>query len=208
MPGMPPKEMLQSSQESIPNAQTPPRESRKHIREMREGTNHRRDSSNGTNGRPRKPQRSDKKTALEMSVKKSEESIAKLQEHLDNNTCPKTLRYSAWQKIRPDPEFKSDINKIRKEVERKLLGALKKFHYRSVERNRLRLRELERKSRSRNLPSTSNNTDVKRYRAKNRDSNVTTNVQRSASNILKQNPLRSEIRGKKVGSSTKEKNVH
>ena len=124
MPGMLPKEMLQSSQESIPNAQTPPRESRKRIREMHEGTNHRRDSSNGTNGRPRKPQRSDEKTALEMSVKKSEESIAKLQEHLDNNTCPKTLRYSAWQKIRPDPEFKSDINKIRKEVERKLPGAL------------------------------------------------------------------------------------
>ena len=63
-----------------------------------------------------------------MSVKKSEESTAKLQEHLDNNTCPKTLqRYSAWAKIRPDPEFKSD-NKIRKEAERKLLGALKKFH--------------------------------------------------------------------------------
>ena len=121
-----------------------------------------------------------------MSVKKSEESIAKLQEHLDNNTCPKTLRYSARAKIRPDPEFKSDINKIRKEAERKLLGALKKFHYRSVERNRLKLRELERKSRSRNLPSTSNNTDVKRHRAKNRENNVTTNVQRSASNIQAQ----------------------
>ena len=81
---------------------------------------------------------------------------------------PKTLRYSARAKIRPDPEFKSDINKIRK-AERKLLGALKKFHYRSVERNKLKLRELKRKSRSRNLPSTSNNTDVKRHRAKNRD---------------------------------------
>ena len=149
-------------------------------------TKHRSDSSNGTNGRPRKRQRSDEKTELEMSEKKSEESIAKLQEHLDNNTCPKTLRYSARAKMRPDPEFKSDINKIRKEAERKLLGALKKFHYRSVEQNKLKLRELERKSSSRNLPSTSNNTDVKRHRAKNRDSNVTTNVQRSASNIQAQ----------------------
>ena len=63
---------------------------------------------------------------------------------------------------------------------------LKKFHYRSVEQNKLKLRELERKSRSRNLPSTSNNTDVKRHCAKNRDSNVTTNVQRSVSNIQAQ----------------------
>ena len=82
MPGTPPEEMLQSSQESIPNAQTPPTESRKRIRETRKRTNHRRGGSNCTNGRPRKRQRSDEKTALEMSVKKSEESIAKLQEHL------------------------------------------------------------------------------------------------------------------------------
>ena len=98
-----------------------------------------------------------------MSVMKSEESIAKLQEHLDNNTCLKTLRYSAWAKIRPDPEFKSDIEKISNEAERKLLVALKKFHYRSVERIKLKLRELERKWRSRIVPSTSNDTDVKRH---------------------------------------------
>ena len=67
-------------------------------------------------GRPRKRKRCDEKTALEMSVRKSEESIAKLQEHIDNGTCPKTLQYSARAKIRPDTEFKSDINKIRKEA--------------------------------------------------------------------------------------------
>ena len=77
-----------------------------------------------------------------MSVMKSEESIAKLQEHLDNNTCLKTMRYSAWAKIRSDPEFKSDIEKISKEAKRKLLGALKKFHYRSVERIKLKLENL------------------------------------------------------------------
>jgi len=89
IPGTPPPEMVQSSQESISNAQTL-RESRKRIRGTREGRTHRRGSSNGNNGRPRKRQRSDEKTVPEMSVKKSEESIAKLQEHLDNNTCPKT----------------------------------------------------------------------------------------------------------------------
>ena len=107
----------------------------------------------------------DEKTTLEMSVKKSEESLIKIEEHLDNNTCPKTLRYSAQAKIRPDTEFKTDINKIRKEAEQKILGALKKFHHRSVERNKAKHRELERKSRSKNQPSTSASTDVKRHRA-------------------------------------------
>ena len=92
------------------------------------------------------------------------------------------MRYSARAKIRPYAEFKSEINKIRKEAERKLLGALKKFHYRGVERNKLKIL----KSRSRIVPSTSNNTDVKRHRAKNRESNVTATVQRSASNIQAQ----------------------
>ena len=53
----------------------------------------RRDSSNGHHSRPRKRQRPDEKTAaaLEKSVRKSEESVVKLQEHTNNGTCPKTL---------------------------------------------------------------------------------------------------------------------
>ena len=182
-----PPEAIKSSQESIKNAQTP-RESRKWNCKKREGKTHRRDSSNGEHGRPRNRQRSDEKTAaaLEMSVRKSEESITKLQEDINNGTCPKTLRYSARAKIRPDPEFKSDIKKIRKEAERKLLGALKKFHYRSAERNKLKLRELERKSCFSAAPSTSNKNYVKPHSANNNKSNVETSVQRSASNIQAQ----------------------
>ena len=69
-----------------------------------------------------------------------------------------------------------------------MLGALTKFHHLSVERNKVKLRELERKSRSKNQPSTSTSTDVKRHRA-NRQTNVTpnvTNVERSANNIQAQ----------------------
>ena len=123
-----------------------------------------------------------------MSVKKSQESLVKIEEHVENNTCPKTLRYSARAKIRPDPEFKTDISRITKEAERKMLGALKKFHHRSVERNKAKLRELERKSRSKNQPSTSTGTDVKRHRD-NKQTDVTpnvSNVQRSAINIQAQ----------------------
>ena len=125
MPRTPLPEAIESSQESVRNAQML-RESRKRNHEKWEGKTHRRDSSNGHHGRPRKRKRSDEKTALEMSVRKSEESIAKLQEHINNGTCPKTLGYSARAKIRPDTEFKSDINKIRKEAERKLLGGVEK----------------------------------------------------------------------------------
>ena len=184
MPGTPPES--RSSEDEIANAQVP-RESRE-TRDSKPSRPSRCERSHGGQTKPRKRPRSDEKTALEMSVRKSEESLIKIEEHLSNNTCPKTLRYSARAKIRPDAEFKTDINRIRKEAERKMLAALKKFHHRSVKRNKVKLRELERKSRSNNQPSTSTNTDVKRHRAS-RQTNVTpdvTNVQRSANNIQKQ----------------------
>ena len=76
-------------------------------------------------------------------------------------------------------EFKTDISRSRKEAERKRLGTLiEEIPPPSVERNKVKLRELERKSRSKNQPSTSTNTDVKRHRA-NRQRNVTPYFQRN-----------------------------
>lgn len=125
-----------------------------------------------------------------MSIKASEDLIGKQETHIENNFCPKTLRYSVWAKIRPDQEFKTDINRIRKEAVCKLLGALKTFHYQSVERNKAKLRELERKSRSSLKPSISKNTDVNRDLFKNEQKNmianadnVTENIQMSARNV-------------------------
>ena len=178
MPGTPPES--RSSEDEIANAHVP-RESRKCTHETRDNKPSRPsrcERSHGRHTKPRKRPRSDEKTALEMSVRKSEESLIKIEEHLSNNTCPKTLRYSARAKIRPDAEFKTDINRIRKEAERKMLGPLKKFHHRSVERNKVKLRELERKSRSNNQPSTSTNTDVKRHCAS-RQTNVTPDRKRA-----------------------------
>ena len=70
--------------------------------------------------------------SLKDKIQKSKESIAKLKKHIENNTCPKTLRYNARANIAPDEEFKRDISWIRKEAERKVLGALVKFHDRRV----------------------------------------------------------------------------
>ena len=70
--------------------------------------------------------------SLKDKIQKSKESIAKLKKHIENNTCPKTLRYNARANIAPDEEFKRDISWIRKEAERNVLGALVKFHDRRV----------------------------------------------------------------------------
>ena len=51
---------------------------------------------------------------------KSEVSLGKIEDHLVNDTCPKSLRYIAWAKIRPDPDFKTNIKRTRKEAERKM----------------------------------------------------------------------------------------
>ena len=80
-------------------------------------------------------------------IQKSKESIAKLKKHIENNTCPKTLRYNAKANIAPDEEFKRDISWIRKDAERKVLGALVKFYDRRVERSKSRLVKLEQESR-------------------------------------------------------------
>ena len=57
------------------------------------------------------------------------------------------LRYNARTNIAPDEELKRDICWIRKDAERKVLGALVKFHDRRVERSKSRLVKLEQESR-------------------------------------------------------------
>ena len=71
--------------------------------------------------------------AIKKRIKTSEEAILKLETHRQKQTCPKTLRYDAKAKIRADEEFKEEIKTIRKQAEQRLLGALIKFHHRSID---------------------------------------------------------------------------
>jgi len=48
---------------------------------------------------------------------------------------PRDLHYVAKANMTPDEEFKTEIHSIKREAERKFIGALTKFHYRHVERN-------------------------------------------------------------------------
>jgi len=80
----------------------------------------------------------------------SNEAIGKLKDHLDEGTCPKSLRYSARANITPDEDFKNDISSISKKAEHAYVGALVRFHNRHVERLMIKLRKLEQaKSRKR-----------------------------------------------------------
>ena len=107
--------------------------------------------------------------SVKQKIRKSEESISKLQAHSDKGTCPKTLRYNARANISPDEEFKQDITLIRKNAQQKYLGALIKFHYRRVERNKTkphRIQQLEqRKSNDVNLARNKAHSTVHEPRA-------------------------------------------
>ena len=52
-------------------------------------------------------------TTTEAKIKKTEESIKKLNDHLKKNTCPKPPRYSARANIPADEEFKKDNKSIK-----------------------------------------------------------------------------------------------
>ena len=66
-------------------------------------------------------------------IKKTEESIRLLKNHLQRNTCPKPLKYSARANIPADEQFKKDIKAIKEKAERAFVEALTRFHYRRLE---------------------------------------------------------------------------
>ncbi|XP_068671201.1 synaptonemal complex protein 1-like [Montipora foliosa] len=66
-------------------------------------------------------------------IKKTEESIRLLKNHLQRNTYPKSLKYSARANIPADEQFKKDIKAIKQKAERGFVEALTRFHYRRLE---------------------------------------------------------------------------
>ena len=57
--------------------------------------------------------REDAPSTTEAKIKKTEGSIMKLNEHLQKNTCPKALRYSARASIPADEQFSEDIKSVK-----------------------------------------------------------------------------------------------
>lgn len=61
------------------------------------------------------------------------EALKKLQVHIDDGTCPRTLRYNARANIAADEECKREVSSIRKKAEHQIVTSLVKFHQRRTE---------------------------------------------------------------------------
>ena len=81
----------------------------------------------------------DAPNTTEAKIPKTEGSIKKLTEHLNNNICPKPLRYSARANIPADEQFREDIKSVKQKAERGFVEALTRFHYRRLERQKSKL---------------------------------------------------------------------
>ena len=80
-------------------------------------------------------------SALEKKIQSSESSIQKLKVHAKKKTYPKDLRYKVQVNIAQDEDFKNDINRIRRDAEQKLIGALTRYHYRRAENHKIKLKK-------------------------------------------------------------------
>ena len=77
--------------------------------------------------------------------------------------------------IAPDEDFKSDISRIRRDAEQKLIGALTRYHYRRAESNRIRLKKEQQKLNISREKKTNNPALIKNRPGKER-ANRTDNV--------------------------------
>ena len=101
------------------------------------------------------------------------------------------MRYNARANISPDEEFKQDIALIRKNAQQKCLSALIKFHYRRVERNKIKLHRIQqRKSNDENLAKNKAQSTVREPRTTvNKHEERIENIQKRMDE-LKQNKFR------------------
>ena len=151
-------ELLQSASEDEDKDNQPPiplneltykrtKKSEQKTRRKRPHVQQTRDSHTRENPAKRARHTMNSEEAFKKRIKNSEEAIVKLETHRQKQTCPKTLRYDAKAKIRADEEFKEEIKTIRKQAEQRLLGALIKFHHRSIDSNKRHLNKVSHKER-------------------------------------------------------------
>ncbi|KAL9971793.1 hypothetical protein ACROYT_G018001 [Oculina patagonica] len=106
-----------------------------------------------SSGYKKAPKKAEKRKATEAlptteaKIQKTEISIRKLTEHLEKKTCPKTLRYSARANIPADEDFKKDIRTVKEKAEQGFIRALTRFHYRRLEKQKIKLNKDKAKAR-------------------------------------------------------------
>ena len=81
---------------------------------------------------PRKRKHEDAISALQFKKQKTETSILKLERHLEQKTCPKSLQYKAKTNVTPDESFRKEISAITSHAEEQLVSTLMCFHQRRL----------------------------------------------------------------------------
>ena len=81
---------------------------------------------------PRKGKHEDAISALEFKKQKTETSILKLERHLEQKICSKSLQYKAKANVTPDETFRKEISAIKSHAEEQFVSALMRFHQRRL----------------------------------------------------------------------------
>lgn len=114
----------------------------------------------------KQPQKRGINQSLEAKIDKTEDYILKLERHLNNRACPKSLQLPAKANITPESTFQKEIKNIKQTAKEAFVNELTHFHKRRLDslRNKLETRpalllrrrtHVNRKSRS-ELQSASN----------------------------------------------------
>ena len=80
----------------------------------------------------RKRKHEDTISAIQFKKQKTETSILKLERHLQQKTCPKSLQYKAKANVTPDETFRQEISAIKSHAEEQYVSALVRFHQRRL----------------------------------------------------------------------------
>ena len=100
---------------------------------------------------PRKRKHEDTISALQFKKQKTEISVLKLERHLGQKTCPKSLQYKAKANVTPDETFQQEISAIKSNAEEQFVSVLMRFHQRRLVSDKNKLEKANSaKSRSQN----------------------------------------------------------
>ena len=113
---------------------------------------------------------------------KTEEYALKLNKHLEQNTCSKSLQYKARANITPDDMFQKEIGAIKQFAEKQFVEALLRFHQRRLESHAKKL-ERAKDAKHRNKTFVSSRTGSQSLSEK--ENNVNNDVNR-INNLEKQ----------------------
>ena len=99
----------------------------------------------------RKRKHEDAISALQFKKQNTETSTLKLERHLKQKTCPRSLQYKAKENVTPDETFRQEISAIKSHAKDQFVSALMRFRQRRLVSHKNKLKKANiAKSRSKN----------------------------------------------------------